>query len=109
MKIKQKSPLSALYGFCGTLAGMAALDLICYGLGGADQGVIALVFSMLYLYLTLMQVLICPICLICAIVLWIRRLVVNKKTDVHCFVTLGLLIFTLFWAIIKIVFLIGEF
>ncbi|MGM9637063.1 MAG: hypothetical protein ACI3YK_03650 [Eubacteriales bacterium] len=109
MKRKPKSPLSVLYGFCATLAGMAVLDVICYGLGGADQGVLALVFSMLYLYLTLIQVLLCPICLICAVVLWIRRLAANQKIDVHGFVTLGLMILALLWAIFKIVFLIGEF
>ncbi|MGM9680630.1 MAG: hypothetical protein ACI3XR_03900 [Eubacteriales bacterium] len=109
MKQKQKSPLPSLYGFCITLAGMAALDLICYGLGGSDQGVLALVFSMLYLYLTLIQALLCPICLICGVILWIRRLMANKKADVHFFVTLGLLILALLWAIFKIVFLVGEF
>lgn len=109
MKHSQKSTMSSLYGFCITLAGMAVLDAVCYGLGGSDQGALALVFSMLYLYLTLFQVLLCPICLICGGVMWARRLVEDKKTDVHCFVTLGLLILALVWAICKTVFLIGEF
>lgn len=109
MKQKQESPLPSLYGFCITPVGMAALDLICYGLGGADQGVLALVFSMLYLYLTLIQALLCPICLICGVLLWIRRLIESKNADVHFFVTLGLLILALLWGIFKIIFLIGEF